>query len=110
MSDVKATILAALAGCACALGLATHGIAQTGGAVVIASFKFGPETVTVAANAPITWTNNDGAPHQVVVPSKKLSTAQLSKGATAQLRIAEPGTYDYVCGIHGSMRGKIVVK
>ncbi|MGI8525497.1 MAG: cupredoxin domain-containing protein [Pseudolabrys sp.] len=34
----------------------------------------------------------------------------LGKGQSAQLTIAEPGSYDYVCGIHASMKGKLVVK
>ena len=51
-----------------------------------------------------------GAPHQIVVASKNLKTAVLNSGQSAQLTIAEPGSYDYVCGIHGSMKGKIVVK
>jgi plastocyanin len=31
-------------------------------------------------------------------------------GQTAQLSIAEPGTYDYICGLHPAMKGKIEVK
>ena len=31
-------------------------------------------------------------------------------GQTAQLSIAEPGTYDYNCGLHPAMKGKIEVK
>ncbi|MBV9260021.1 MAG: cupredoxin domain-containing protein [Pseudolabrys sp.] len=78
--------------------------------VTIASFKFGPDTVTAAPNASIVWVNNDSAPHQVVVTSKNLKTAVLNSGQSGELKIAEAGTYDYVCGIHPSMKGKIVVK
>ena len=85
-------------------------LAQQGAAVTIASFKFGPESVSAAAKAPITWTNKDGAPHQVVVASKNLKTAVLNNGQSGQLSIADPGSYDYVCGIHPNMKGKIVVK
>ena len=62
------------------------------------------------AKAPITWTNKDGAPHQVVVASKNLKTAVLNKDQSGRLTIAEPGSYDYICGIHPNMKGKIVVK
>jgi plastocyanin len=98
--------LGALAGAA----LAAQSLAQSSGAVAINGFKFGPDTVTVSAKAPITWTNNDGAPHQIVVASKNLKTPVLQKGNSGQLSIAEAGSYDYVCGIHPSMKGKIVVK
>lgn len=103
-----------LASCgALAALIATQVLAQsatTASKVTIADFKFGPDSVTAAPNTPVTWTNNDGVPHQVVIAAKNLKTAVLSKGQSAQLSIAEPGSYDYVCGIHGSMKGKIVVK
>ena len=85
-------------------------LAQQGASVTIASFKFGPDNVSANAKAPITWTNKDGAPHQVVVASKNLKTAVLNKDQSGQLTIAEAGTYDYICGIHPTMKGKIVVK
>jgi plastocyanin len=78
--------------------------------VTIANFKFGPEKVAAAANQPITWTNKDGVPHQIVIAAKNLKTAVLSRNQSAALTIAEPGRYDYICGIHPSMKGTIIVK
>ena len=37
-------------------------------------------------------------------------TPILLQGQSATLTIAEPGTYDYICGLHPSIKGKIVVK
>jgi plastocyanin len=104
----KSLALAAALGALCALALAAS--AQSGAAVSITGFKFAPATVSVAANTPITWTNNDGAPHQVVIASKNLRTPVLQKGQSAQLVVAEKGSVDYVCGIQPSMRGTIDVK
>ena len=78
--------------------------------VSIASFHFGPEQVTVVAGAPITWVNTDASPHQVVLTGRQQKTPILLKGQSATLTIAEPGTYDYICGLHPSIKGKIVVK
>ena len=81
------------------------------GIVAIADFKFGPETVAVAPNTPITWHNADGSPHQVTITgAKPQRSAVILKGQTAQLSFAEPGTYDYICGLHPAMKGKIEVK
>jgi plastocyanin len=85
-------------------------VAATGVSVTIADFKFGPKNVTAAANQPITWTNKDGVPHQVVVAAKNLKTAVLGRNQSGALTIGEPGSYDYICGIHPNMKGKIVVK
>jgi plastocyanin len=76
------------------------------GIVSIANFLFGPEQVSVAAGAPITWVNTDGSPHQVTIRgSKPQRTAVLLKGQSASLTIAETGTYDYICGLHPNMKG-----
>ena len=81
------------------------------GIVSIADFKFGPETVAVAANTAITWHNADGSPHQVTIGgAKPQRSAVILKGQTAQLTLSEPGTYDYICGLHPAMKGKIEVK
>jgi plastocyanin len=32
------------------------------------------------------------------------------KGQTVSMRFDEPGTYDYICGLHPGMKGKIEVK
>ena len=78
--------------------------------VSIANFHFGPEQVTVVAGAAITWVNTDASPHQVVLTGGPQKTPILLKGQSATLTIAEPGTYDYICGLHPSIKGKIVVK
>ena len=41
------------------------------GIVSIANFLFGPEKMTVAAGAPITWVNTDCSPHQVTIRGGK---------------------------------------
>jgi plastocyanin len=79
------------------------------GVVSIASFAFGPEQVTVAAGQPITWVNTDRSPHQVVITGKA-KTPILLTGQSAQLTIAEAGTYDYICGLHPRVKGKVEVK
>ena len=81
------------------------------GVVSIANFVFGPENVTVAANAPITWHNTDGSPHEVTIRGARVQrTSVIMKGQTTQLSVAEPGSYDYICGLHPQMKGKIEVK
>jgi plastocyanin len=79
------------------------------GVVSIAGFRFGPEQVTVGAGQPITWVNTDASPHQIAIAGKQ-RTAILLKGQSVSLTIAEPGTYDYFCGLHPSIKGKIEVK
>ncbi|MBI3435037.1 MAG: cytochrome P460 family protein [Proteobacteria bacterium] len=81
------------------------------GVVAIGGFKFGPETVSVAPGAAVTFVNTDASPHQISVTGPKPQrSAVLLKGQEAKLSFAEAGIYDYICGLHPSMKGKIEVK
>jgi plastocyanin len=77
--------------------------------VNITGFSFGPGTVSVKKGQNINWTNGDDSPHQISVASKSLKTGVLLKGQSAQLKLDEPGTYDYACALHPAMKGKIEV-
>jgi plastocyanin len=79
--------------------------------VAIAEFLFGPEKLEVAKGAYVTWTNTDDSPHQVTVTSADgLRTEVMLKGQTQTLRFDTPGTFDYICGLHPTMKGKIEVR
>jgi plastocyanin len=80
------------------------------GTVAIADFLFGPETVVVNAGQKVTWTNTDDSPHQILVQSKDLRSDVMLRGETQSLAFDQPGTYEYSCGLHPSMKGKIEVK
>ena len=80
------------------------------GTVAIAEFLFGPETVKVQSGQAITWTNIDDSPHQVtVLGTSTMRTPVVLKGESTALRFNDVGTYDYICGLHPSMKGKIEV-
>jgi plastocyanin len=79
--------------------------------VSIANFLFGPEQITVAPGAAITFVNTDASPHQVTLRGPKPQrTAMILKGQSVQLSIAEPGSYEYICGLHPNMKGRVEVK
>jgi plastocyanin len=80
------------------------------GTVSIASFLFGPEKLAVAPGTTVTWTNTDRSPHQVSVKDRPLRSAIILRGQSESLTFSEPGTYEYTCGLHPSMKGTIEVK
>jgi plastocyanin len=84
---------------------------QPGGTTVrIESFAFGPGTLRTAAGKTVRWTNADPAPHTVTsATGGPLSSPQLRRGATYSFRFRRAGTYTYLCAIHPSMRGRVVV-
>ncbi|MGD9795280.1 MAG: plastocyanin/azurin family copper-binding protein [Acidimicrobiia bacterium] len=83
--------------------------AGAAGSVQIAGFAFAPSTLTVAAGTNVTWTNSDRFDHSIRSSDKTFDSKNLGEGESFSHIFATPGTYSYVCGIHNSMTGSIVV-
>lgn len=77
--------------------------------VTINNFSFKPSTLTIKANTKVTWKNSDKVPH-TVVSTDLFESKMLTKGKNFTFKFTTPGTYDYNCSIHPSMKGKIIVK
>lgn len=75
--------------------------------VAISNFMFVPDTLTVAPGTTVTWTNNDRSRHTIVFPEGEIAIAS---GQSYSRSYEQPGEYVYVCGLHPSMTGKIIVK
>lgn len=95
------------------LGLAAPGRSQQG--VSVQLFQFKPGRLEVKAGSEVTWANQDDIGHTVTsgTPEQRDGRFDLAlggKGATASVRLTEPGVYPYFCNRHQSMRGEIRVK
>lgn len=105
------------AGLALALSLAACGGGDdTGSAgagdqgVTIDGFTFKPSTITIPAGTTVIWTNKDGFAH-TVKPTDDLFPASPDIDAATPFRHTydTAGSYPYICGIHNSMTGTVVV-
>jgi plastocyanin len=76
----------------------------------IMGFAFGPNKLTATVGQPVRWLNGDDSPHQITVTSTKERSPILTKGQSAVLAFNTPGSYDYICGLHPSMKGVVEVK
>jgi plastocyanin len=84
--------------------------AASGGKIVdvsISNFAFNPATVTISTGDTVRWTNQDSATH--TVKGSSFESGQLAQGDTYEFTFTEPGTYDYTCSIHPSMKGTVTV-
>ncbi|HKV98359.1 MAG TPA: metallophosphoesterase [Vicinamibacterales bacterium] len=79
-------------------------------AVVIDNFSFAPAETTVAAGSTITWTNHDDVPHNIVSTDKSFKSPVLDTDGTFSHRFDTAGTYEYFCGLHPKMTGRVVVR
>ena len=84
----------------------------TSNEIAIKDFAFTPATTTVTAGTTVTWTNNDGATHNVTstdgpgtgaATTPAFSSQPMAQGDTFAYTFKEAGTYYYECSIHASM-------
>jgi plastocyanin len=86
-------------------------IPPTGSATVeIRDFAFNPPELTVQPGTVVTWTNGDSETHTIESEGGSFSSPDLDSGATFSFTFNEPGTFPYICSIHTSMHGTIVVE
>ncbi len=78
-----------------------------GDAVLIRNHAFSPASLAVPLGGQVTWRNQDGGSHTVVFAD--MVSERMSSGDSYSRSFDTPGVYEYRCGIHGSMRGRISV-
>ncbi len=78
--------------------------------VMIDNFTFAPAELTISVGTTVTWDNHDDIPHSVVEKNKLFRSQALDTEESYSFTFAQAGTYDYFCGLHPHMVGKIIVK
>jgi plastocyanin len=84
--------------------------AEEANEIKIDNFAFNPPELTVAVGTTVMWVNHDDITHSVVDKNKAFRSKALSTNNSFSFTFATAGTYDYSCGVHPQMMGKIVVK
>lgn len=79
--------------------------------VAIEQSRYERRTVMVRAGTAVTFRNLDLAAHTVTSPEDgtPFDSGDLAEGEELVARLDEPGTYEYLCEIHPTMRGTVVV-
>jgi plastocyanin len=95
----------------------TGGGGGGGGAQVgMQNVQFEPADVTINAGETVTWTNDEGVPHDVdgSGPGGDFSSGPeggMMEGDTYEFTFDEPGSYEYVCRVHApGMAGTVTVR
>jgi amicyanin len=104
---VVAMLLGPLAGALLAFGAVA---ATEADVVTIDNFTFTLPELTVAVGTTVKWVNHDDIPHNVVEKNKAFRSKALDTDDSYSFTFASAGTYDYFCGLHPHMQGKIIVK
>jgi plastocyanin len=100
---------AAVAALAIAARMAVAPVLAADKSVSIAGFAFHPTTVTVNVGDTVTWTNSDGVGH-TATSSGDFDTGTIPAGGSKSVTFGSAGTFSYICTIHSSMRGTVIVR
>ena len=107
----RAVIVAMLLGPVIGAMLAFGAVAaQDANVVTIDNFTFSPKELTVAVGTTVKFINHDDIPHTVVEKSLSFRSKALDTDDAYSYTFATAGSFDYFCGLHPHMVGKIIVR
>jgi plastocyanin len=78
--------------------------------IAVDNFSFTPAATTIGVGTPVTWTNRDDIPHNIVSTDRTFRSPVLDTDQRFTHTFESPGLYKYFCAIHPKMTGEIVVK
>ena len=104
---VVAMLLSPVVGATPAFGTVA---AQDANVVMINDFTFSPKELTVAVGTTVKWINHDDIPHTVVDADKLFRSKALDTDDAFSYTFTSVGAFDYFCGLHPHMVGKVIVK
>lgn len=77
--------------------------------IIVGHFVFEPKSLTVSAGETVIWRHDDNVAH-TIVSENLFESPVLERGNEFSFTFQNPGEYEYRCGIHPSMAGKIIVR
>jgi plastocyanin len=112
LANSRAAIIATLIGPVIGAMLAAASVMaqDTTNVVTIDNFTFTPPELTVAVGTTVKWVNHDDIPHLVVNKDKAFRSKALDTNDSFSYTFISAGTFDYFCGLHPHMVGKVIVK
>lgn len=78
--------------------------------IVIEQMRFDPPVLTVHRGDRVTWVNKDLFPHTASALSKAFESHEIAPNASWTYVAREPGSYPYLCTLHTTMRGTVIVQ
>lgn len=77
--------------------------------VVIEGMKFSPEVIEVHVGDTVIWKNRDLFPHSVTAEDHGFDSKEIPAGSSWKFKVKKAGTFSYVCTLHPTMKGRLVV-
>jgi plastocyanin len=78
--------------------------------ITIDNFTFSPKELTVAVGTTVKWVNHDDIPHTLVEKKTTFRSKALDTDDSYSFTFTSAGTFDYFCGLHPHMVGRVIVQ
>ncbi|MDO8686188.1 MAG: cupredoxin family copper-binding protein [Clostridiales bacterium] len=83
---------------------------NTANEILIEGNKFKPDILTIKVGESVTWVNKDSYNHTVTSSSGLFDSKDMAFDTKFSFKFEKEDMYDYICGIHTTMKGKIIVQ
>ena len=101
----------ALAGCVLAMGAIIPALAAAAThTIVMEGVAFVPETLTVKQGDTVVWVNKDLFPHTATAQDRRFDSGEMAPNATWKYTATKKGSVPYVCTLHPTMKGALVIE
>ena len=77
--------------------------------VTIDGFEFHPPEVTVGKGDVVVWVNKDPVPHTATAKGAALDSGSIAASGSFRFTATREGRFDYVCTLHPTMKGVLLV-
>jgi len=77
--------------------------------VTIDGFEFHPPTLAVNRGDVVVWRNQDPVPHTATAKEAGLDSSEIAANASFRFSAARAGRFEYVCTLHPTMKGVLIV-
>ena len=78
--------------------------------VLIEGMQFVPQTVEARVGDTIVWKNNDPFPHTATAGNRSFDSKNIAENRSWTFKVRRKGAFPYVCTLHPTMMGSLVVK
>lgn len=77
--------------------------------VAMVDIAFNPPQLEISVGTTVTWTNQDPVPHSATATEGAFDSGILDEGGTFAHTFDAPGTFEYICVVHPSMKASVTV-
>lgn len=78
--------------------------------VRIVTMQFEPAELVVKRGTRVVWVNDDLFPHTVTARDGAFDSGSIGASSSWAYVTTQPGTYEYVCTLHPTMQGRLIVQ